>query len=113
MSRTVTATQAKNNFGELLRWTKDNKGGIFIKQYGEPTAVVVGIEEFRELQRLQEAQRLKATLAEVERIKRDVWEALPDELKEIDAVQMYIEAGFSEEVARETAAFDEQLKQMK
>ena len=54
MPRTVTASVAKNKFGDCLR---DVEGGehIVITRYGEPVAALVTVDELERLRRLRAA----------------------------------------------------------
>ena len=46
--RSVSATQAKNRFGEILQAARD-VGPVFIERHGQPQAVVLGIEAYKKL----------------------------------------------------------------
>lgn len=113
MAITVTSTEAKNNFGELLKWTKENAGAIYVKQYGEPTAVILSLTEFEKLQADAAKEQKRRVLAKVENMRRESWASLPEDAEEVDAVKAYMEAGFTEDVAVETANFDRHLVQSK
>lgn len=56
---TVNATQAKNQFGEILRRVK-TAAPVFIEKHGTPLAVVLDIESYEALKnRARNAQQLQ------------------------------------------------------
>lgn len=48
MSRTMSATQARVHFGEVLRRVENNET-ITVERGGEPKAVIISIEEYERL----------------------------------------------------------------
>lgn len=50
-TRTVTATEARVHFGEMLRIVRDQGGTVIVERGGEPQAAIISIEDLRELQR--------------------------------------------------------------
>ena len=46
---TINATQAKNQFGEILRRVQDSSSPVFIEKHGTPLAVVLDVESYRAL----------------------------------------------------------------
>lgn len=44
----VSATDAQNNFGQVLARAA-SQGAVFIRKYGHPAAVVLSVERYREL----------------------------------------------------------------
>jgi prevent-host-death family protein len=66
MKRTVTATEAKNRLGALIRLVKEEGDAVVIESRREPVAVLVSPSDFAELRRLrEERERAKA----IERIR--------------------------------------------
>ncbi len=50
-TRTVTATDARVHFGEMLRIVKDLGGTVIVERAGEPEAAIISMDDLRELQR--------------------------------------------------------------
>ena len=50
-TRTVTATEARVHFGEMLRIVREQGGTIIVERAGEPEAALISIDDLRELQR--------------------------------------------------------------
>ncbi|MDD5197687.1 MAG: type II toxin-antitoxin system Phd/YefM family antitoxin [Candidatus Gracilibacteria bacterium] len=44
---TLTATIVQKNFGAVMR--KIGRSPVFVSQHGEPRAVILGLEDFRDL----------------------------------------------------------------
>jgi prevent-host-death family protein len=44
---TLTATIAQKNFGAVMR--KIDRSPVFVSQHGEPRAVILGLDDFRDL----------------------------------------------------------------
>lgn len=54
-TRTVTATEARVHFGEMLRRVKECGEAVIVERAGEPEAVLISMADFRELRRLRPA----------------------------------------------------------
>jgi len=50
-TRTVTATEARVHFGEMLRIVREQGGPVIVERAGEPEAAIISIDDLRELQR--------------------------------------------------------------
>lgn len=44
---TLTATMTQKNFGSVMR--KIDRSPVFVSQHGEPRAVIIGLDDFRDL----------------------------------------------------------------
>ncbi len=49
MERQMSATQARVNFGEVLRYVTEEQQPIIVKRAGKPQAVIIAIEEYERL----------------------------------------------------------------
>jgi prevent-host-death family protein len=49
MERQMSATQARVNFGEVLRYVTEEQQPIIVERAGKPHAVIMGIEEYERL----------------------------------------------------------------
>lgn len=54
MKDTVTATEAKFRFGELLSEVSFGKNHVHIKKQNKPVAVVIPVEDYQEYRRLKD-----------------------------------------------------------
>ena len=49
--RTVSATEARNRFGQVLREVAKSGGPIFVKRDGKPVAVILSIHKYEHTRR--------------------------------------------------------------
>jgi prevent-host-death family protein len=64
MERTMTATEARVHFGELLDSVVKNNDVVFVERAGKPQVVVVGIDEWHKRGHQDKWERAKALIAE-------------------------------------------------
>ncbi|HXF64052.1 MAG TPA: type II toxin-antitoxin system prevent-host-death family antitoxin [Caldilineaceae bacterium] len=107
MPKTVSSSEAQNNFGAMLQWAEENQEEVVVERRGKPAGVLIGYEQYQEYQRLKAQER-----------KRKAWEALEALRKKVAArnadltpEEAYRLAGFSEEVIQETLESDRELAQ--
>ena len=109
MPRKITIDEAEQDLDEVLAWAAAHNEGVMLEQAGKVKGVVMAIDDYAELTRLQEAAVTQKKLDLLEMIRRegaDLNQDLTDEEK-------YRLAGFSEEVIRELLEADTQLAQRK
>ncbi len=53
ISRTMTATQAQNHFGDVMRQVIEDGEPVIVEQFGKPQVAVISMAD---LQRLRESQ---------------------------------------------------------
>ncbi|MCL4869856.1 MAG: type II toxin-antitoxin system prevent-host-death family antitoxin [Anaerolineae bacterium] len=51
ITKTVSATEAKNRFGAVLREIKRSGGPIVVQRDGEPVAIILSVTEYQTLQK--------------------------------------------------------------
>jgi prevent-host-death family protein len=107
MQRTVSSSEAQNNFGAMMQWAEENREGVVVERRGKPTAVLISYEEYQAILELKDAERKRKAFESLEKLRREVQRKNPD----ITAEEAYRAAGFSEEVIRETLKSDEELRQ--
>ena len=100
---TVTATDAKNRFGEMLSRVTKAGEAVIVERQGRPNAALISIEEYRELRELQERRRRQEALLQLEAARRRIAASLghltDDEIDQIaneirhDVHQALIEKG--------------------
>ncbi len=57
MVRTISATEAKVNFGSVLRSVQEKDDVVIVENHGRPTAAIISIEEYQSLQAISERDR--------------------------------------------------------
>lgn len=85
-TRTVSATEAKNRFGAVVKSAREEVDVVLVENHGEPYAIILSPSEF---------QRLQASDHELRRRKR------LDRLEEIMQVQAELNKDLTPEAAEE------------
>ena len=91
MSRTVTATEAKNQFASLISNVKKNDEPIFIENRGKPQAVLLSENRYRALETIEREQRRADTLRRLRAIQAE-GEARNSDLTEDEAMELAVQA---------------------
>ena len=94
-AKTITATDASNNFGRMLEEASQGRSLFLVTRMGQPRAVVLGVEQYRELmEELETVRELHDTgyMAAVEEAREDIRLGEILTLKELDE-----ELGITEE----------------
>lgn len=105
MPRTVSSSEAKSHFGELLKWTTEHQGQVIVKLYGEPAVVILSYSEYEEMEKLRIREQKRKVLEALDALRQQVRQQSP----EVGTEEAYRLAGFSEEVIRETLAADQEF----
>lgn len=105
MPRTVSSSEAKARFGELVKWTTENQDKVIVKLYGEPAAVIMSYAEYEEVEKLRKRELKRKTLEALDALRQEARRQNPD----LSAEEAYRLAGFSEEVIQETLQADDEL----
>lgn len=98
MPQTVSSSEAKSRFGELVKWTAENQEQVIVKLYGEPAAVIMSYREYEEVEKLRKREQKRKALAALDALRQEARRQNPD----LEAEEAYRLAGFSEEVIQET-----------
>lgn len=106
MPKTVSSSEAQNNFGAMLQWAEENQDEVVVERRGKPAGVLMGYEQYQEFQRLKAQERKRKALEALEELRREVQRHNPG----LTAEEAYRAAGFSEEVIQETLQSDEELR---
>jgi len=104
MERQMSATQARVNFGEVLRYVSTEQQPVIVSHAGKPQAVVIAIEEYERLKKagqpepdwrivLNQALRLGETIHARRR-----GEALPDPAEVLHQIREERDAQLAEAV---------------
>jgi prevent-host-death family protein len=105
MPKTVSSSEAKSRFGELVKWTTENQDTVGVKLYGEPAAVIMSYREYEEVERLRKREQKRKALEALEALRQESRRQNPD----LSSEEAYRLAGFSENVVEETLQADEKL----
>lgn len=54
MPKTITATDASNHFGQMLEEASQGQSLFLVTRMGKPRAIMLGVEQYRELMELLE-----------------------------------------------------------
>ena len=102
MPRTVSSSEAKSRFGELVKWTTENGEQVIVKLYGEPAAVLMSYREYEEVEKLRKREQKRKALEALDALRAEARRQNPN----LGAEEAYRLAGFSEEVTQETLQAD-------
>lgn len=105
MPKTVSSTEAQNNFGAILQWTDENRDEVIVERRGMPKAVIIPYAEYQEISRLRQEEEKRQALAKI----RALREKVQSYAASSDAADGYRAAGFAEPVVQETLEMDQQL----
>ena len=72
MTKTVSATEAKNTFGAILKYLETTEEEVIIENRGVPTAVVVSIDRFREIEELEERAKRQQALEDFRKLRTEI-----------------------------------------
>jgi prevent-host-death family protein len=72
MPKTISASEAKTRFGEMVAWAQDNQDDIIVESRGRPNAVIISFEEYQRILDLRERARREEALARLERLRQRV-----------------------------------------
>ncbi len=96
--RTVSATEARVHFGELLDGIADGGDPVIVERGGQPLAVVVSLREWQQLQRRRD-HRWATAMTALEEHWSAIGEKYGDSLDRID-VEEEIRAGREERASQ-------------
>ena len=72
MPKTVSASEAKSQFGSLVEWTVENKDDVIVESHGRPKAAIISFEEYQRFAALREEARRREVLAQLESLRERV-----------------------------------------
>jgi len=91
MTTAVSANEAKNRFGALLRRV-DEGDEVIVESHGKPKAALISYEAFQEVQELREQQRRRDALERLRRLGERA-AARNQDLTEEQAIALAVEVG--------------------
>jgi prevent-host-death family protein len=72
MVRTISATEAKVNFGSVTRQVIDTDEPVIVESHGQPTVAIVPAEHVNRLRELEEEQRRREALERMRQLRARV-----------------------------------------
>ena len=87
MPRTVSASEAKTRFGEIMAWARENQDDVIVESRGRPNVVVISFEEYQRVVDLREKARREEILNRLERLSERV-RARNQDLSEKEALAL-------------------------
>jgi len=103
--KTVSSSEAKSKFGEIVKWSTENKDEVIVKLYGEPAVVIMPYAEYEEVKKLRKREQKRKVLNSLEALRKEVQRQNP----EMTAAEAYRLASFSKELIEETLKADREL----
>jgi prevent-host-death family protein len=100
MPRTVSSSEAQNNFGAMIQWAKEHNEGVIVERRGKPAAALISYEEYEAMMQLKEEERKRNAFARMEKVRKQI-AARNQDLSDEEAYRL---AGFSEETIQEIMA---------
>lgn len=105
MPKTVSSSEAQNNFGAMAQWAEANPEGVIVERRGKPVVAVVAYAVYEELRQLQSEKRRREVFETLEALRARVSSRNADLSEE----EIYRLAGFSEEVIAEMVEREREL----
>jgi prevent-host-death family protein len=81
--KTISATQAKNQFGALVESISSGEGDIIVANRGEPIVAIIPAEKYDTLLRLLKEERHRDAAATLRRLSADIQAQNPDITEEL------------------------------
>lgn len=108
MPRTISSSEAKSRFDELVKWTSENQEQVIVKVYGEPAAVIMSYKEYEEVEKLRKREQKRKALEVLDALREEARRQNPN----LRAEEAYRLAGFAEAVVQETLHADKKRPMM-
>lgn len=68
----ISATDAKNNFGNLLSQVADSGEPVVVERQGKPRAAIISMEQYRELRAFQKEQRRREAVEALRQLRSEI-----------------------------------------
>ena len=108
MSKTVTSSEARDNFGVLLRQASEENEEVVVTIRQRPTAVIISYAEYQELLQLRQMQKRLAAMEKLRAIRKRVQQRISED--DLTPEHAYKLAGFSDEATKNIIENDRQLE---
>ncbi len=70
MPKTVSSSEAKSRFGAMVKWAVENQEDVIVRQYGDPTIVMVPFAAYEQILVWRERARREDAFEQFEAIRR-------------------------------------------
>lgn len=72
VDRKVSASEAKNSFGKLVAWVREENEPIIVENRGVPVAALISYEELEEFREMKWRKKAAQTLEDLKQLQREV-----------------------------------------
>jgi len=72
MPKTVSATEAKVQFGSIVDWAVAEQDDVIVESHGQPRAVIISFEEYKRVLALRERVRREEVLGRLRDLREEV-----------------------------------------
>ena len=72
MVRTISATEAKVNFGAVSKQVAETDEPVIVANHGQPTVAIVPVEQLERLHELEEQEKRQTALENLRRLQDEV-----------------------------------------
>lgn len=107
MPTTVTSSQARDKFGELLRLASEDNEDVVVTVRQKPTAVFISYAEYEELDQLRKLKKRLEAVEKLRALRKRVQECVKSD--NLTPEQAYAFAGFGNEAITTTLQSDRRL----
>src|SRR6476620_3228376 len=83
MAKTISATQAKNQFGAFVESISSGEGDIIVTNRGEPFVAMVSFADYERYQKLSRAEERRDAAATLRRLREEIQAQNPDLTEEL------------------------------
>ena len=108
MSKTVTSSEARDNFGVLLRQASEENEEVVVTIRQRPTAVIISYAEYQELLQLRQMQKRLAAMEKLRAIRERVQQRISED--DLTPEHAYKLSGFSDGATKNIIENDRQLE---
>ncbi|MGI8406627.1 MAG: type II toxin-antitoxin system Phd/YefM family antitoxin [Thermomicrobiales bacterium] len=72
VDRKVSASEAKNSFGKLVAWVREEHEPVIVENRGIPVAALISYEELEEFQEMKWRKKAAQALEDLKQLQREV-----------------------------------------
>jgi prevent-host-death family protein len=108
MPKIVSSTEAQNHFAAMMAWAAEHQDGVIVEVRGHPKAVILSHAEYTELLALRRLEQQRQAWAALQALREAVQSNME---RPLTALEAYLEAGISPEIAQAMVEHDEKQVQ--
>ena len=72
IEKTVTASEAKNSFGKLVAWVREENEPVIVENRGVPVAALISYEELEEFREMKWRKKAAQALEDLKQLQKEV-----------------------------------------